>query len=429
MNQDQFLLDSGFWGWLYKLLYPVEWLMTQIMAGFHRFMVMLGMNEIGFSWVMSIVFLVIVVQACVFPLFYKSMKGMRKMQAQMAVLQPKMQRIQNKYKGKNDPASKEALQREMMKLYQDNDANPMGGCTSMLPMFVQGPVFMCMFYTLSAIPYIARGKFRNGSGLGAFDIATAKQFTSTNVFGVNVAENFTTADIHGKIIIGIFVALMCFCLWLMQYNSMKRNMAQSAANKQTEMMQKMMLWMFPIMYIFSGVAMPFAVLVYWLTNNICNLLRSVWQIHVFPTPGSPAAEAKEKPYRALLRFFSYIKREVRAFRAKYEGNMHRTVRWAIREQTLTVIEPYIEDIIRTLMTCGAKPTMDPHTMAIFLAHGLGSCILHEDADWVDEATDDMRRTVNLIMGLSEEESRKMFEDADGKASAPAAMEGEKENEM
>ena len=202
MNQDQFLLDSGFWGWLYKLLYPVEWLMTQIMAGFHRFMVMLGMNEIGFSWVMSIVFLVIVVQACVFPLFYKSMKGMRKMQAQMAVLQPKMQRIQNKYKGKNDPASKEALQREMMKLYQDNDANPMGGCTSMLPMFVQGPVFMCMFYTLSAIPYIARGKFRNGSGLGAFDIATAKQFTSTNVFGVNVAENFTTADIHGKIIIG-----------------------------------------------------------------------------------------------------------------------------------------------------------------------------------------------------------------------------------
>ena len=114
------------------------------------------------------------------------------------------------------------------------------------------------------------------------------------MFGVNVAENFTTADIHGKIIIGIFVALMCFCLWLMQYNSMKRNMVQSAANKQTEMMQKMMLWMFPIMYIFSGVAMPFAVLVYWLTNNICNLLRSVWQIHVFPTPGSPAAEAKEK---------------------------------------------------------------------------------------------------------------------------------------
>ena len=49
MNQNQFLLDSGFWGWLYKLLYPVEWLMTQIMAVFHKFLVMVGMNEIGFS--------------------------------------------------------------------------------------------------------------------------------------------------------------------------------------------------------------------------------------------------------------------------------------------------------------------------------------------------------------------------------------------
>lgn len=141
------------------------------------------------------------------------------------------------------------------------------------------------------------------------------------------------------------------------------------------------------------------------------------------------AEAKEKPYRALLRFFSYIKREVRAFRAKYEGNMHRTVRWAIREQTLTVIEPYIEDIIRTLMTCGAKPDDGPAHHGHFPRARPGERILHEDADWVDEATDDMRRTVNLIMGLSEEESRKMFEDADGKANAPAAMKGEKENEM
>ncbi|NMM97012.1 60Kd inner membrane protein [Bifidobacterium sp. DSM 109960] len=290
-NQDQFLLDSGFWGWLYKLLTPIEWLMTQIMAVFHKFMVMLGMHPIGFSWVLSIIFLVLVVQACVFPLFYKSIKGMRKMQAQMQVLQPKLMRIQNKYKGKNDPASKEAMQRETMKLYQDTGANPMGGCTSMLPMFVQGPVFMCMFYMLSAIPYIARGK---RAALGAFDVETAKEFTSTTVFGVNVADNFTTAAASGKVVIGIFVALMCFCLWLMQYNSMKRNMPQNnAQNKQAETMQKMMLWIFPIMYIFSGVAMPFAVLVYWLTNNVCNLLRSVWQIYAFPTPGSPAAEAKE----------------------------------------------------------------------------------------------------------------------------------------
>ena len=60
-------------------------------------------------------------------------------------------------------------------------------------------------------------------------------------------------------------------------------------------------------------------------------------------------EARQKPYQGLLRFFMYVKDEVRTFRQKYEGNMHRTVRWAIREQTLTVIEPYIEEIVNRLI--------------------------------------------------------------------------------
>ena len=285
INQNQFLLDSGFWGFLYKILTPVEWLQTWIMKIVHDFFVMLGMSPVGVSWILAIIILVLVVQACIFPLFYKQMKSMRKMQA----LAPKMQRIQNKYKGKTDQASKEAMSRETMKLYQDNNVNPAGSC---LPMLIQGPVFMSMFYTLSAIPYIANGK---RDPLGAFDVATAKQFTQTDVFGiVSVTDNFTRAATAGKVVIGVFVFLMCFCLWLMQYINMKRNMAAASMNKQTETMQKAMLWLFPVMYIFSGVAMPFAVLVYWLTNNVCNLCRTLWQGYAFPTPGSPAAADKEK---------------------------------------------------------------------------------------------------------------------------------------
>ena len=283
-NQDQFLLDSGFWGWLYKLLTPVEWLMTQIMAIFHKLLVLVGMHPVGISWVLSIIFLVLVVHAIIFPMYYKQMKSMRKLQA----LAPKMQRINNKYKGKNDPASKEAMSREMQKLYQDNKVNPAGSC---LPMLIQGPVFMCMFYTLSAIPYIARGK---RATLGAFDQATAAEFTKTKVFElVGVSDTFGTADNSGKIVIGVFVLLMCACLFFMQRFQMKRNMKHDAVNQETMTMQKVMMWGFPVMYIFSGIAMPFAVLVYWLTNNVCNLLRTLWQIRNFPTPGSPAAKEKE----------------------------------------------------------------------------------------------------------------------------------------
>lgn len=124
-----------------------------------------------------------------------------------------------------------------------------------------------------------------------------------------------------------------------------------------------------------------------------------------------ASEAEQRPYRALLRFFEYVKLSTREFRAKYDGHIHKTVRWAIREQTLTVLEPYIERIINILISYGGKPTMNAHIMAIFLSHGVGSVILHEESDWVDSTTDDMRKTVNLIMGLDEDVSKKMFDNS------------------
>lgn len=283
-NQDHFLLDNGPWGWFYKILTPVEWLMTQVMALFHKLFVLIGMNEIGFSWVLSIVFLVLVVHACIFPAFIKSIKGMRNMQA----IAPKMKKIQQKYKGKNDSASKEAMQREMMKLYQENNANPAGSC---LPMMIQGPAFMSIWYTLSVIPFIARGKH---AALGAFDVATAQQFVKTHVFGVGVSDTFMTVQAGGKVVIVIFVILMCAAMWYMQFNNIRKNLPPESKQGPQYTMQKLMMWGFPLIYVFSAFALPFAMLVYWLVNNIMNMLRSIWQVYAFPTPGSPAAEEKEE---------------------------------------------------------------------------------------------------------------------------------------
>ncbi|RIY22874.1 hypothetical protein CJI55_05700 [Gardnerella vaginalis] len=258
--------------------------MTQVMSLFHKLFVLIGMNEIGFSWVLSIVFLVLVVHACIFPAFIKSIKGMRNMQA----IAPKMKKIQQKYKGKNDSASKEAMQREMMKLYQENNANPAGSC---LPMMIQGPAFMSIWYTLSVIPFIARGKH---TALGAFDVATAQQFVKTHVFGVGVSDTFMTVQAGGKVVIVIFVILMCAAMWYMQFNNIRKNLPPESKQGPQYTMQKLMMWGFPLIYVFSAFALPFAMLVYWLVNNIMNMLRSIWQVYAFPTPGSPAAEEKEE---------------------------------------------------------------------------------------------------------------------------------------
>jgi YidC/Oxa1 family membrane protein insertase len=129
--------------------------------------------------------------------------------------------------------------------------------------------------------------------LGAFDKATAQDFANTSFFGVNITNNFGMASVSGKVVIGIFVALMCAAMWFMQFNNMRKNLPRAQMEGQQYKMQQAMTWIFPIMYIFSGFTMPFAVLIYWLTNNIANMVRSMWQVYTFPTPGSPAAEEKE----------------------------------------------------------------------------------------------------------------------------------------
>ena len=182
---DSFTLDTGFFGFFYRLLYPLAWLMTYIMEFIHKFLTVIGLPEgPGVAWIFSIVLLVVVVRLCILPLFIKQMRSMRKMQA----LQPQMQHIQNKYKGKNDPASREAASREMMKLYQENHANPAGSC---LPALIQSPIFMTMFYVLSAVPYISRGR---RDPIGAFTRPVAREFEQTDFLGLRISDNFSTAS-------------------------------------------------------------------------------------------------------------------------------------------------------------------------------------------------------------------------------------------
>ncbi len=120
-------------------------------------------------------------------------------------------------------------------------------------------------------------------------------------------------------------------------------------------------------------------------------------------------EAKESPYRAFWNFFVYVKNGVREFRSKYANNIHRTVKWAIREQTLTVIEPYIEEMVNVFVEFGAKPKMDAKMTAVFLAHGIGSVLLHDEKEWDGDITGEVQKAVNLIMGFDEEATKKMFE--------------------
>lgn len=116
------------------------------------------------------------------------------------------------------------------------------------------------------------------------------------------------------------------------------------------------------------------------------------------------AHGRRNPCRVMQDFFEYMERETKKFREKYADKMHRTVRWAIREHTLTLIEPYLEQIVEIQSNYyGVAPALEPTVAALYLTHGVGSYILHEDWKNFLPHRAEVKRGTSLIMGMSAED--------------------------
>lgn len=74
------------------------------------------------------------------------------------------------------------------------------------------------------------------------------------------------------------------------------------------------------------------------------------------------------------------------------------------------MEPYVQRIIHTLTEKGAKPIMDEKAASVFVCHGIGSVIIHEDSDWVTSVSDELRKSINLVLGLDADLSQKIYQD-------------------
>jgi YidC/Oxa1 family membrane protein insertase len=110
-------------GWLWFIANPLFWLLDQI-------------HDLLGNWGWSIVVLTIVVKMVLWPLSAKAYKSMGRMRK----LGPEMQRLKEQY---GDDRQK--MSQEMMKFYQKEKINPLGGC---LPILIQMPVFIALYWML-----------------------------------------------------------------------------------------------------------------------------------------------------------------------------------------------------------------------------------------------------------------------------------------
>ena len=269
------------------LLYPVKWVIELILVAFHSLFTFVGMDAAdGFTWVLAITGLVLVVRAALIPLFVKQIKSQRG----MVLLQPELQKLQKKYKGKTDRDSREAFAKEQMALYKKTGSNPLSSC---LPLLAQMPIFISLFFVLNEAQH-------NKQGVGLLSQELATSFANSKIFGAPLSATFfvpgENADnpLAVQIIAGVMIVLMTASQFITQKQIISKNQTPAnLQNSQYMQTQKIMLWLFPFMFAISGVSFPLGVMTYWLVSNFWTMGQQFVVIKNMPTPGSLAYDQRQ----------------------------------------------------------------------------------------------------------------------------------------
>ena len=264
------------------ILYPVKWVIEAILVAFHWVFTTIGLQpDAGATWVLSIVGLVLVVRAALIPVFVKQIKSQRN----MMIMQPELQKLQKKYKGKTDRESREKFAKEQMELYKRTGSNPMSSC---LPLLIQMPIFGGLFFTLNEAQHDKAGVFFLTKDL-------AESFSKANLFGAKLSETFLSAtSVNVQVLAAIMVVTMTITQFITQKQIMAKNQNPDSMNSQYMMTQKIMLYVFPLIFMISGVSFPLGVMFYWLTSNFWTMGQQFIVIRNMPTPGSIAHKQREE---------------------------------------------------------------------------------------------------------------------------------------
>jgi YidC/Oxa1 family membrane protein insertase len=255
---------------------PVSWVIVQ----FHSVYGALFGPDTGWAWGLSIVSLVILIRICLIPLFVKQIKATRAMQT----LQPEMKKIQERYK--ND---KQRQSEEMMKLYKDTGTNPLSSC---LPILAQSPFFFALYHVLNSIA--------SNDTIGVINTSLLESAQKAHIVGAPLAVKFTDSaskvealgasltDV--RVVTAIMIVLMSASQFFTQRQLMTKNVDTTVKTPFMQQ-QKMLMYVFPVMFAVFGINFPVGVLVYWLTTNVWTMGQQMYVIHNNPTPGSKAQAA------------------------------------------------------------------------------------------------------------------------------------------
>jgi YidC/Oxa1 family membrane protein insertase len=208
-------------------------------------------STVGLPWAWSIVALTVIVRMLLVPLTVKQIHSMQNLQRYA----PQMKEIQKKYK-----QDKQKQNEELMKFYKENQINPAASC---LPMLVQLPVFIALYYSLRAF---------------AKEPASLHPGSLSFLHFIPSIADHTTSHWGGFVLLVIYVG---------------SQMASTLFMATTvDKMQRYLFMFMPVVFVFVIAHFPAGLVLYWVTTNLWTVGQGLITRRLVPKTPLPTLEKK-----------------------------------------------------------------------------------------------------------------------------------------
>jgi YidC/Oxa1 family membrane protein insertase len=214
-----------------EILHLMSWPVFKTLAEWFLY-ALIWLKGVCGNFGLAIILLTIIVKLIFWPITHKSNKSMKRMQH----IQPKVKALREMYKD-----DKQKLNQATMELYKTEKVNPLGGC---LPILIQIPVFIALYYTL----------------MGAFEIRH-----SSFLWAADLAQPDTVGHIFG-VAINPFAIMMAITMLLQQ------KMMPTA----TDPAQAKMMMIMPIVMLFFLYNLPSGLTLYWTVSQLFTIFQLLY---------------------------------------------------------------------------------------------------------------------------------------------------------
>jgi YidC/Oxa1 family membrane protein insertase len=217
----------------------------------------------NYGW--AIVLLTVIIKMVLMPLTVQSYYSMKAMQK----IQPKLKKIQERYKNKP-----EELNKQMMQLYKEHKVNPLGGC---LPMLIQMPFLIALYATLIGPKF---AELLKHSGHTAF-------LFMDNLAKIGVVAKDVPLSLSSLFFDNLFMVVLFGLTTWYQQRIMTPPTAANSDPQQAAMQKSMAMMPLIITGMFLFFPVPSGVFVYLVISNLITIGQ-----YTFLNTQSAAREAK-----------------------------------------------------------------------------------------------------------------------------------------